>query len=236
MLDWGTMTREHTALGMAAVVLFACGGGSSGDAGTCDPAECAASCAEAGYGSATCVDGLCQCTGRLDAGGDTDAAEDAGTEDVTVEDEGADEAEAVAEAEAGPCDGIDVAAVSGAYAGTFAGTIHAMGTDYPMEGSVEFTMTESAPGEWTFDGAMAGTAMGGVYEWTSGVQGDADCAGLAGLFYDGMVSVEGTDYHFGGTMESGFVPYSFPDGTFEGTCTDCPVPVTGDGTWDTSHL
>jgi hypothetical protein len=78
--------------------------------------------------------------------------------------------------------------------------------------------------------------MGGLYAWTSGIQGSIDCTSLTGLFYDGAVTVEGTEYHFEGTMESSFEPYAFPDGTFSGSCTDCPETVTGAGTWNATHL
>ncbi len=212
------------------------GGGEIADAG-CVPATCAATCATQGFRDGVCDPGFCLCSGAFDADADAD---DGGATEADAEADAADEAAD----EAGPedaaaesgCEGFDSAGVAGAYSGTFAGFIHALGTDGPMEGSVEFVMTETGPGAWSFDGTLSGSAMGGVYPWSCSVQGVADCERILGVFYDGSVEIERVVYGFEGTMGSTFAPYRFPAGTFTGSCTDCPFPVTGDGTWTANHM
>ncbi|MBI5487187.1 MAG: hypothetical protein HY905_07625 [Deltaproteobacteria bacterium] len=231
---------ERTAVGVmvALLVAAACAGGGSGqtDASTCVPADCVAACLAAGRAEGVCVRDMCQCSGTPDGGAEAEA--DAGAETADAETEAEADAEGDAEAEADdPCSRFDAAAVPGDYAGTFLGGLDYGGLLFPLGGDVTFTMEEGgSPGHWTFDGRMEGTAFGGLYVWSSGVQGTADCDSLSGLFYDGTVDVDGTIYHFEGTMESSFEPYTFPDGTFSGSCTDCPDPVTGDGTWNATQL
>ncbi|MBI5501260.1 MAG: hypothetical protein HY907_13520 [Deltaproteobacteria bacterium] len=231
---------ERTAAGVMVALLLvaACAGGGSGEAdtSTCVPAECAAACLAAGRAEGVCVGDLCQCSGILDAGAETADADSSADADAEADAETEADAEAEAETE-DPCSRFDLAQVPGEYAGTFLGALDYGGLLFPLGGDVTFTMEGGgSPGHWTFDGRMEGTAMGGLYVWSSGVQGTADCETLSGLFYDGTVDVDGTTYHFEGTMTSSFEPYVFPDGTFEGACTDCPDPVTGNGTWNATHL
>ena len=231
------MTRSIGLLWAAICAGAGCADGDGpADAG-CVPASCAASCAAAGYRDGMCDGALCRCSGAFDA--------DAGVEDGdTAEAEAEAEAADDAADEAGPedvgvesgCEGFDSAGVAGGYSGTFAGMIRSPVGDGPMEGDVDFVMEETGPGAWSFDGTMRGTAMGGVYPWSCSVQGLADCERLVGVFYDGVVEIEGAPYGFEGTMGASFEPYRFPDGTFAGSCTDCPFPVTGDGTWTATHL
>jgi hypothetical protein len=207
-------------------------GGDDGEAATCEPTSCARDCHEAGFRTSDCSGGLCRCADPHDAGTDVepDAGDDGGADAPDAETEADAEIPEDA-AEASVCDGFDLETVPGNYTGTFTGTIHALGEDNAMAGDVAFAVTEESAGHWTFAGTMNGTAMGGVYAWTSRVQGTIDCERVDGAFHDGTVTVEGIDYHFEGTLESSFVPYGCPDGTFTGRCTDCPVIVTGDGNW-----
>ncbi|MBN1773262.1 MAG: hypothetical protein JXB32_18515 [Deltaproteobacteria bacterium] len=228
----------HVCLAPAVLGLACSTAGGGDDACACVPAECARECLEYGYRVGECVAGICRCSDPHDPDADADApddvAEDGAVEEAEVEAE-ADASEEDGASDVPTCEGFDLDAVPGSYSGTFAGTIHALGEDYPMDGDVTFRVEAGGVTSWTFDGTMSGTAMGGAYGWNSRIQGSLDCERLDGDFYEGVVSVEGTDYHFGGTMQSSFVPYGCPDGTFAGTCTDCPVPVTGDGTWSVTH-
>ena len=214
----------------------------------CDAALCNQQCLAAGHLVGRCNDNACECLGTADADAEAEP------EMIDVIDVGADpDLDTLADIEVDPdivevtdvpaedvpgdstasCDGIDMAAMAGIYSGTFMGFIHFI-DDYPMSGNVFFTLTPAAGESWTFDGSMYGTAEGG-YVWSSGVQGTADCGGLAGAFYDGTVTIGIEVYHFSGTMESGFTPYIFTPGTFEGVCDDLPV-ITGDGSWSANHI
>jgi len=213
-----------------------CGDDAGPADGGCVPATCAAGCAELGYGDSVCTAGICRCLAPFDADADADG-DDAARDDVGVADEAT--AEEVGPEDVGgesACEGFDAAGVSGTYHGTFAGTISSPIGDGPMEGDVDFVMTETSPGAWSFDGTMSGTAMGGAYPWSCRVQGLGDCGRIMGMFYDGTVEIERVTYGFEGTLASSFEPYRFPDGGFSGRCTDCPFEVTGVGTWTASHL
>ncbi|MFH1437684.1 MAG: hypothetical protein ABIJ56_18400 [Pseudomonadota bacterium] len=234
----------------AAVAILAAGGiaCTGEEADLCDRELCNQQCQAAGHLVGVCYNNVCECLGTADADAEAEP------EMIDVIDAGADpDLDTLADIEVDPdivevtdvpaedvlsdysasCDGIDTAAMAGIYSGTFMGFIHFI-EDYPMSGNVFFTLTPAAGESWTFDGSMYGTAEGG-YIWSSGVQGIADCGRLSGAFYDGTVTIESVDYHFSGTMESGFMPYIFTPGTFEGVCDDLPI-ITGDGSWSANHI
>ena len=214
----------------------------------CDSTLCNQQCLAAGHLVGVCKNNVCDCLGTAEP----DAEAEPETIDIievdpdvwldTLADIEVDPdivevtdvpAEDVISDSTVSCDGIDTAAVAGIYSGTFMGFIHFI-DDYPMSGNVFFTLTPAAGESWTFDGSMYGTAEGG-YIWSSGVQGSADCGGLSGAFYDGTVTFDSVDYSFSGTMESGFMPFVFTPGTFEGICDDLPI-ITGDGSWSANHI